>query len=178
MFIWTIKKAERQRIDLWTVVLEKSLKSPLVRKKIKPVNPKGNKPWILTGRTDAKSEAPILGPPDVKNWLIGQNPDAGKDWRQEEKEATEDEMVGWHHWLNGCEFEQAPGDSEGQGGLVCCSPWGHKKSDVTEWLNSVLIGHLLNKCQKRVIPLTKAFFFRAETIARNCGCALSPRESA
>ena len=213
MFIWTIKKAERQRIDLWTVVLEKSLESPLVRKKIKPVNPKGNQPWIFTGRTDAKSEAPILGPPDVKNWLIGQNPDAGKDWRQEEKEATEDEMVGWHYWLNGHEFEQAPGDSEGQGGLVRCrfdpwvmkipwrragqptpvflpeeshgqrslvghSPWGHKKSDMTEWLNNVLIGHLMNKCQKRVIPLTKAFLFRAETIARNCGCALSPRERA
>ena len=167
MFIWTIKKAERQRIDLWTVVLEKSLKSPLVRKKIKPVNPKGNKPWILTGRTDAKSEAPILGPPDVKNWLIGQNPDAGKDWRQEEKEATEDEMVGWHHWLNGREFEQAPGDSEGQGGLACFSPWGPKESYdlVTEQQQKGLLvtylknmaGYLKNDSLQGFFPVSSDF---------------------
>ena len=98
---------------------------------IKPVNPKGNQPWIFTGRTDALAGAPILWPPDAKSQLIRKDPDAGKDWRQEEKGTTEDEMVGWHHRLNGREFEQALGDGEAQGSLVCCSSWGHKESDVT-----------------------------------------------
>ena len=110
----------------WTVVLEKTLETPLHSKEIKPVNPKGNQSWIFVGRIDAEDEAPILWPPDVKNWLIGKDPDAGKDWRQEEKGITEDEMVGWHHWLNGHEFEQALGDGEGQRRLVCCSPWDHR----------------------------------------------------
>jgi len=118
----------------WTVLLEKTLESPLNRKEIKPVNPKGNQSWIFIGRTDA--EAPILWPPDVKSWLIGQDPDAGKDWRQEEKRTTEDEMVGCHHWLNWHEFEQVPEDGEGQGSLVCCSPWSHKELDMTEQLIS------------------------------------------
>ena len=97
----------------WTVVLEKTLENPLDCK-IKPVNLKGNQYWIFIGRTDAKAETPILRLPDVKNWLLGKDPDAGKDWRQEEvKGATEDEMVGWHHWFNGHEFEQTVGDSEG-----------------------------------------------------------------
>ena len=94
-----------------------------------------NKSWIFTGRTDAKAEALILWPPDVKNWLIGKDPDAGKDWRQEEKGMTEDEMVRWHHWLNEHEFEQAPGVGDGQGRLACCSPWGCKESDMTERLH-------------------------------------------
>ena len=119
----------------WTVVLEKILESPLDCKEIKPVNPKGNQSWVFTGRTDAKSEAPVLWPPDVKNWLTGKDPDAGKDWRQEEKGMTEDEMVGWHHWLIGHEFEQALGDGDGQGSLACCSPWGWNVSDITERLN-------------------------------------------
>ena len=102
-------------------------------KEIKPVNPKGNQPWIFIGRTDAEAEAPILWPPDEKNWLIGEDPDAGKDWGQEEKGTTEDEMVGWHHWFNGHGFEQTLGDGEGQRSLVCCSPWGCKESDMTEW---------------------------------------------
>ena len=119
----------------WTVVLEKTLESPLDCKEIKPVNPKGNWPWIFIGRTDAEAEALILWPPDAKNWLIGKDPDTGKDWRQEEKGMTEDEMVGWHHLLNGHGFEQAPGVDDGQGSLVCCSPWGRKESDMTEWLN-------------------------------------------
>ena len=93
-------------------------------KEIKPVNPKGNQSWIFIGRTDAEAEAPVLWPPDVKNWLIGKDPDAGKDCRWEEKWRTEDEMVGWRHWLYGHEFEQAPGVGDGQGSLVCCSPWG------------------------------------------------------
>ena len=117
----------------WTVVLEKTLESPLDCKKITLVNPKGNQPWIFIGRADA--EAPILWPPDAKNWLTGKDPDAGNDWRQEEKGTTEDEMVGWHHPLEGHEFEQAPGVGDGQESLVCCSPWGCKVLYVTEWLN-------------------------------------------
>ena len=119
----------------WTVVLEKSLESPLTCKEIKPVNSKGNQCWIFIERTDAEAEVPILWPSDAKNWLIGKDPGAGKDWRREGKGTTEDEMVGWHHWLNGHESEQAPEVGEVQGSLVCCSPLGHKESDTTEWLN-------------------------------------------
>ena len=114
---------------------EDSLKSPLDCKEIQPVHPKGNQSWIFIGKTDAETEAPILWPPNVKNWLIGKDPDVGKDWRWEEKGTTEDEMVGWHHRLDGHEFEPAPGYGEGQGDLVCCSPWGCKESDMTEQLN-------------------------------------------
>ena len=109
----------------WTVVLEKTLESPLDRKEIKPVCPKGHQPWIFIGRTDA--ETPILWPADEKSWLTGKDPGAGKDWRQEEKRVTEDEMVGWHHWLKGHEFEQSLGDSEWQGSLAYCSPWSSKE---------------------------------------------------
>ena len=125
---WTIKKAEHFW-RFWTVVLEKTLESPLDCKEIQPVNPKGNQPWIFIGKADV--EASIIGPPDVKNWLIGNHPDAGENWRQEGKGKTEDEMVGWHHRLNGYEFEQPLGDSEGQGSLACCSPWGLKESEAT-----------------------------------------------
>ena len=117
------------------MVLEKTLESPLDTK-IKPVNPKGNHPWIFTGTADAKTEVPILWPPEVKSWLIGKDPDAGKNWRQEEKGTTEDEMVRWHHWLNGHEFEQALGDDKGQGSLACCSPWGCKELNTTYRLNT------------------------------------------
>ena len=120
----------------WTVVLEKTLESPLDCKESKPVHPKGNQSWIFTGRTDAVTEDPIIWSPDVKSRLIGKHPEAGKGWRQGEKGMTEDEMVGWHHWLNGHEFEQALGDGGGHGSLVCCSPWGRKESDTTEWLNN------------------------------------------
>ena len=116
-------------------MLEKTLERPLDCKEIQPVNPKGNQSWIFIGRTDAKAEAPILWPPAVKNWPIGKDPDAGKDWRQEEKGTTEDEMVRWHHRLNGHTFEQTPGVGEGQGSLVCYSPRCRKESDMTEWLN-------------------------------------------
>ena len=115
---------ELKNLYFWIVVLEKTLGSPLDCKEIKPVNPKVNQPWKLIGRTDA--EAPILWPPDAKNWLIGKDPDAGKDWGQKEKGVTEDEMVGWHHGLNEHEFEQTLGDCERQGSLSCCSPCGHK----------------------------------------------------
>ena len=116
----------------WTVVLEKTLESPLDCKKIHPVLPKGDQSWVFIGGTDA--EAPILWPPHVKNWVTGKDPDAGKDWRQEEKGMTEDEMVWWHHWLDGHEFEHALGVGDGQGSLTCCSPWGRKESDTTEQL--------------------------------------------
>ena len=119
----------------WTGMLEKTLESPLDSKEIKPVHHKRNQSWIFIGSTDAEAVALILWPPEVKNWLIGKDPDAGEDWMQEEKGMTEDEMVGWHHWLHGHEFEQAPGDGDGQGSLICCSLWGHKESDTTEWLN-------------------------------------------
>ena len=115
-----------------TVVLEKTLQNPLDCKEIKPVNPKGNQPWIFIGMTDTETEAPMLWPLDVKSWLIGKGPDAVKDWRQEEKGTTEDETVGWHHQLSGHEFEQALGDGEGQGSPACCSPWGCKESDNRE----------------------------------------------
>ena len=118
----------------WTVVLEKTLESPLDCKEIQPVNPKRNQFQIFIARTDAEAETPILWPPDAKNWLTGKDPEAGKDWRQE-KGMTEDEMVGWHHQLNGHEIEQAPEVGDGQGGLVCYSPWGCKESEVTEQLN-------------------------------------------
>ena len=108
------------------------LRVPLDCKEIKPVNPKGNQSWIFIGR--AEGEAPVLWPPDVKNWLLGKDPDAGKYWKQE-KGTTEYKMVGWHHWLNGHEFEQAAGDGEGQGTLACCNSWGHKETDTTERLN-------------------------------------------
>ena len=131
----------------WTVVLEKTCKSPLDCKEIKPVNPKGNHSWIFIERTDAEAETPVLWPPDMKNWLLGKDPDAGKDWRQEEKGTTEGggrrqeekrttyEMVGWHHQLDGHELQQALGVGDRQGSLPCCSPWGHKELDTSEWLN-------------------------------------------
>ena len=119
----------------WTTVFEKTLESPLDCKEIQAVHPKGNRSWIFIRRTNVEAETPILWPPDPKNWFIGKDPDAGKDWKQEEKGTTEDEMVGWHHWLDWHEFEQAPGDGDGQGSLAACSPWGCKELDTTELLN-------------------------------------------
>ena len=132
--MWELDHAEGWAQKNWCfqiVLLEKTLESPLDSKEIKAVNPKGNQPWIFIGRTDAEAEAPILWPPDGKNWLIGKDPDAEKDWGQKDKGMTEDEVVGWHRGLDGHEFEQALGDGEGQGSLVCCSPWGRKESDMT-----------------------------------------------
>ena len=132
---WTIKKAEHQRIDAFEVWCWRRLESPLDCKEIKPVNPKGNQSWIFPGRIDTEAEAPILQQPDVKNWLIGKDPDAGKDWGQEEKGMTEDKIVGWHHQLNGHEFGWTPGVGDRQGGLACCGSWGHKELHTSEWLN-------------------------------------------
>ena len=116
----------------WTVVLEKTLESPLVCKEIQLIHPKGNQSWIFIGRTDAEAETPILWPPDAKSWLIWKDPDSAKDWGQVEKGTTEDEMAGWHHWLDGHESGWTLGVGDGQGGLVCHDPWGRKESDMTE----------------------------------------------
>ena len=132
--MWELDHKEDWVLRNWCfqiVVLENILENPLDCKKIKPVSPKGNQPWIFIEGLMLKLKFQILCLPDAKCQLIGKDCDAGKDWRQEEKEVTEDEMVGWHHWLNGHEFEQNPGDGEGQGGLLCCSPWGHKELDTT-----------------------------------------------
>ena len=121
-------------------MLKKTIESPLDRKEIKPVNPQGNQSWIFIGRTDAEAEAPIVWPPDAKSWLTGKDPDADKDRRQEEKGTTEDEMVGWHHWLDGHVWVTAPGDGEGQGSLVCYSPWGCRVGH--DWVTEQQILHL------------------------------------
>ena len=121
----------------WTVVLEKTLESPLDCKEIQPVHSEGDQPWVWVffGRNDAKAETSVLCPPHAKSWLIGKDSDAGRDWGQEEKGTTEDEMAGWHHRLDGRESEWTLGDGDGQGGLACCDSWGHRESDTTEWLN-------------------------------------------
>ena len=120
-------------------MLKKHLESLLNFKGIQSLNPKGNQPWLFIGRTDAEAETWKLWPPDMKSQFIRKDPDAGKDWGKEEKGTAEVEMVGWYHWLSGCEFKQAPGDGEGQGSLVCCSPWGHRELDTTEGLNNIII---------------------------------------
>ena len=128
VWIWELDHKEGWELKNWcfrTMVLEDSWES-LGQEEIKPVYPKGSQPWMFIGRTDAEAEAPILWPPDAKSRLTGKDPDAGKNWGQEEKGATEDKMVGWHHRLNGHEFEQTLGDSERPGSLVCCTPWGSK----------------------------------------------------
>ena len=119
----------------WAVVLEKTLESPLDCKEIQPVHPKGDQSWVFIGRTDVEAETPIFWPPDAKSWLIWKHPDAGKDWKWEEKRTTEDEMIRWYHWLDACEFEWTLGNGDGQGGLASCNSWGHKESDMTEQLN-------------------------------------------
>jgi len=131
---WIIKKAEHWKIDAFDLrCWRKLLRVPWnARRSNQSIL---NQSWLFTGRTDAEAETPILWPPDAKNWLTGKDLHAGKDWRQEEKGITEDEMVGRHQQLDGHEFEQSPGVGDGQGSLVCCSPWGHKESDTTEWLN-------------------------------------------
>ena len=137
VWIWELDHKERWATEnwcFWIVLLEKTLKSPLDCKEIKPANPKGNQSWIFIGRTDAEAEVPILWPLHVKGWLTGKDPDAGQDWSQEKKRVTEDEMIGWQHQLNRHEFQQALG-VDGQRSLVCCSPWGHKQSDTSKWLN-------------------------------------------
>ena len=130
---WTIKKAEHRRIDafeLWC--WRRLLRVPWTARRS---NQSSLKSWVFTGGTDIEAETPIFWPPDAKSWLIGKDPDAGKDWGEEEKGTTEDEMVGWHHWLNGHGFGWIPGVGDGQGGLACCGSWGLRESDTTQWLN-------------------------------------------
>ena len=151
VWMWELDYKESSALKNWcfcTAVLKKTLESPLDCNEIQPVNPKGNQFWIFIGRTDVEAETPILWPPDVKNWLIGKDPNAGQDWRQKEQGMTEDEMVGWHHQLDGHELEQALRVGDGQGCLSCCSQWGCKESDTTEWLNW-LTKDTWRKCGKR-----------------------------
>ena len=141
----TVKKAERRRIDAFELWCWRRL---LDCKEIQPVHSKGDQPWVFFGRTDAKAETLVLWPPHAKSWLIGKDSDAGRDWGQEEKGTTEDEMAGWYHRLDGHEFGWTLGDGDGQGGLACCTSWGRKESDTTEQLNwtelkSILYANLL-----------------------------------
>ena len=133
------------------VVLEKTLESPMDCKEIQPVHSKGDQSWVFFGRNDAKAETPVLWPPHVKSWLIGKDSDAGRDWGQEEKGTTEDEMVGWHHWLDGREFEWTLGVGDGQGGLVCCNSWGRRVGH--DWVTE------LNWCMERCKQLDSLKFF-------------------
>ena len=154
----------------WTVVLEKTLESPLDCKEIQPVHPKGDQSWVFIGRTHAETETPILWPPHAKSWLIGKDPASGRDWGQEEKGTTEDEMAGRRHRLNGHEFEWIPGVGDGQWGLVCCDSWGLKESDTTERLNWTEYScmFILNQfCPKRFSAVLKIFYY-IRTV--QCGC--------
>ena len=154
----SISKVSKLTLLLWSAFpvicfmlqLEPHQTKPIC-KEIQPVHPKGNQSWIFLGRTDAEAETPILCPPDAKNWLMWKDPDAGKDWRQE-KGMTEDEMVRWHHRLYGHEFEWTLGVGDGQAGLVCCTPWGRKELDTTEWLNRTEI-------KTKLFPFGFLFFF-------------------
>ena len=144
----------------WTVVLENTPESPLDCKEIQPVHSKGNQSWVFFGRTDAKAETPILWPPHEKSWLIGKDSDTGRDWGQEEKGMTGDEMAGWHHQLHGREFEWTPGVGNGQGGLACCNSWGRRESDMTEWLNWTEL-----KSLELYVPCRSTFF---PDLNKNC----------
>ena len=135
VWMWELDCEAPKNWCFWTVVLEKTLESPLGCKEIQPVHSEGDQPWDFFGRTDAKAETPVLWPPHAKSWLIGKDSDSGRDWGQDEKGTTEDEMAGWHHWLDGREFEWTLGVSDGQGVLACCDSWGRKESDSTERLN-------------------------------------------
>ena len=132
---WTVKNAERQRIDAFELWCWRRLLSPLDCKEIQPVHSEGDQPWDFFGRNGAKAETPVLWPLHTKCWLIGKDCAAGRDWGQEEKGTTEDELAGWHHWLDGRESEWTPEVGDGQGGLTCCDSWGRKESDTTERLN-------------------------------------------
>ena len=154
----------------WTVVLEKTLESPLDCNEIQPLYPKGDQSWVFIRRNDVVAESPILWPPDVNSWLIWKGPDAGKDWGQEEKGMTEDEMVGWHHWHNGHGFGYTPGVGDGQGGLVCCSSWGRKELDTTERLNWTELNLFLNGHLDCEVLLDKEFILIILLLPEACDC--------
>ena len=141
---WTVKKAERWRIDGFELWCWRRLLRVSWTARRSPVHSEGDEPWDLFGRNDAKAETPVLWPPHAKSWLIGKDPDAERDWGQEEKGMTEDKMAGWRHWLDGRESEWTPGDGDGQGGLACCDSWGRKESDTTEWLNWTELNDISN----------------------------------
>ena len=147
--VWLWRKLSAEELML---VLEKTLESPLDCKEIQQVHPKGDQSWVFFGRNDAKAETSVLWLPHAKIWLIGKDSDAGRDWGQEEKVTTEDEMVGSHHWLDGREFEWTPGVGDGQGGLACCTSWGCKESDTTEQLNWT---ELITKIASKLSPQKK-----------------------
>ena len=190
VWMWVLDYKESWALKnwlFWTVVLRKTLERPLDSKEIQPVHPKGNQSWIFIGKTDAEAEIPILRPPDAKNGLIWKDPDAGKDWRQEETGMSEDEKFGWHHPLYGCEFEQAPGDGEGQGRLACCHPWGHKESDTIEQLKkkknntSHMMWRLSGRPWKRLqetagVHLVQTFPVSGHKMRPKRRHSLSPRE--
>ena len=138
---WTVMKAERWRTDGFELWFWRRLGSPLDCKEIQPVHSEGDQSWVFIGGTNAKAETPVLWPPHVKSWLIGKDSDVGRDWGQVEKGTTEDEMAGWHHWLDGRESEWTPGVGDGQEGLACCDSWGRKESDTTERLNWTELNH-------------------------------------
>ena len=162
--MWELDYKESWALKNWcfrTVVLEKTFESPLDCKEIQPVHPKGDQPWVFIGRTDVEAETPIIWSPDAKNWLIWKDPDAGKDWRQEEKGTTEDEMTGWHHRLDGHEFEWAVGVGDGQGSLACYSPWDRKQLDKTEWLNwTELISGTKEQLLAKFFHLKEKFYLK------------------
>ena len=145
MWEWTEESWAPKNWCFWTVVLEKTLDSPLDCKDIQPVHSEGDHPWVFFDRNDDKAETLVLWPPHAKSWLIEKDPDFGRDWEQEEKGTTEDEMSGWHHWLDWRESGWTPGVGDGQGGLACCDSWGHKESDTTEQLNWTEIRNSLLK---------------------------------
>ena len=147
---WTIKKAERRRIDAFEMwCWRRLLRVPCTARRSNQSILKGDQSWDFVGRNDAKADTPILWRPHVKSWLIGKDSDAGRDWGQEEKGTTEDEMAGWHHWLDGRESQWTPGVGDGQGGLVCCDSWGRRESDTTErliWSDLILFEHTCTRC--------------------------------
>ena len=155
---------------VWTVVLEKTLKSPLDCKEIQPVRSEGDQPWDFFGRNDAKAETPVLWPPHAKSWLIGKDSGAGKDWGQEEKGMTEDEIAGCHHGLDEHESQWTPGDGDGQGGLACCHSWGRKESDTTEplnWTELIHVSNLWKRCRKKwgnePLLITNAYYILSQS---------------
>ena len=175
-WMWELK-AEHQRNDAFELFLEKTLESPLDCKKIQPVHHKGDQSWVFIGRTDVEAETPILWPPHVKSWLIVKDPDAGRDWGQEEKGTTKDEMAGWHHWLDGHGFGWTPGVGNGQGGLACCDLRGCKESDTIEWLNwTELMAH--SKClinsNAHTHPKHYMLYLMCSTQAYRNNCSIFP----
>ena len=155
-------------------MLLKTLESPLDCKEIKSVNPNGNQSWILIGTTHAEAEAPILWPPHAKSWLIGKDPDAGRDWGQEEKGMTENEMAGWHHQLDGHEFEWTLGVGDGQGGLACCNSWGHKETDMAEWLNWTELHYSSDTAFRCTFPVIFRYLLKFIFLFHKWACTWPP----